>query len=301
MVDTLQPREYFPISRLLPDPSDSNTYYLQAIVRNATSGATIDTVNLITQGSRLYAAAWQTPADPSGRGLFITITTSVYTDSGYTTKSEVYGEESDTFVVFDRFNSLQLLATQISAIVGSENEIDYKRIKKMIDVLYDKISDRLTKIESKEGPKPVNLKPVLESLDVLRSAIKAIDIPPPADPVDVGPLMESLSAGVSDLKAAISDIKIPDPADPVDLAPVVDRLDAVEKTRSEEMQKVASLVEELRPTIDVIKKFADAAGMFVSFANNVKKTEEPEKKQADKPKKEVSEINRFGRVVKRMT
>ena len=299
MVDTLQPREYFPISRLLPDPADSNTYYLRAVVRNATSGATIDTVDLATQGNRIYATAWQTPADPSGRGLFITITTSVYTDSGYTTKSDVYGEESDTFVVFDRFNSLQLLAAQISAIVGSENEIDYKRIKKMIDALYDKISNRLTKIESKEDPEPINLKPVLESLGVLRSAIKAIDIPPPADPVDVDPLIKTLSSGISDLKIAISDIDIPPPADPVDLAPVGTRLDAVEKTRAEEMQKITSLVEELRPTIDVIKKFADAAGTFVSFANNAKK-DEPEKKPEAKPKY-ISELNSFGRLVRRTT
>ena len=85
MLSTIQPREYFPITRLLIDPLDSGTYYLRAVIKNAKTGSTIDTVSLPQISGRYYGTTWQTPADSSGRGLFLMITVEVYTDSGFTT------------------------------------------------------------------------------------------------------------------------------------------------------------------------------------------------------------------------
>lgn len=298
MVDTLQPREYFPISRLLPDPSDSNTYYLRAVIRNATSGATIDTVDLLTQGNRIYAEAWQAPSDPSGRGLFITITTSVYTDSGYTTKSDVYGEETDTFVVFDRFNSLQLLATQISAIVGSgAEEIDYKKIKKMIDDAFQNVSARLKVLESKETPKPLDLSPVLASLSKISSAVASIKIPE-FEKADLAPFLEKFTSETNRVLEAIAAIVIPEPEKMPDiLSPINERFDEVETKRGEDMEQLQTLLKELAPKIEVLQQFTDAARLFARFSDKEKPEEKmPEKKSEPK---EVSEINRFGKLVKR--
>src|SRR3990167_2297855 len=99
----LNPREYFPIVRQLNDPLDVGTYYVQAIIRNARTGATLDTLSLTDEGGQRFSyTTWQTPADTSGLGLFITITLTVYTDSGYTEKAGNYGIEQQTYLIQER-------------------------------------------------------------------------------------------------------------------------------------------------------------------------------------------------------
>src|SRR5574337_612585 len=100
----LEPREYFTIARGLEDYTDSTTYYVRAVIRNARTDALIDTVNLTDNGNRRFTKAWQVPADPSGLGFYIIVTTTVYTDSGYTTKAENYLERFEEHLVQNRPN-----------------------------------------------------------------------------------------------------------------------------------------------------------------------------------------------------
>lgn len=117
----LQPQEYFTIVRQLQDPADVNTYYVQAVIRNARTDAVIDTINLTDRGSRRFSLPWQVPADTSGLGFYISVLTSVYTDSGRTTKSDQYGEEMETYLVDNRFRNL--------GGGGGGSDVDYKKIR----------------------------------------------------------------------------------------------------------------------------------------------------------------------------
>src|SRR6185369_1823353 len=100
----LEPQQFYTLARGLEDHTDSGTYYVQAVVRNARTDALIDTVNLTDNGNRRFTKPWLAPADPTGLGLDILITYTVYTDSGYTTKAENYGEKFDEHTVLRRMN-----------------------------------------------------------------------------------------------------------------------------------------------------------------------------------------------------
>src|SRR3712207_5094711 len=119
---TLNPLEEFVIARQLNDPADTNTYYVQAVIRNAKTDAVIATVNLDNKGSQRFTKTWQVVQDPTGLGLYVTITTTVYTDSSYSTKSTTYGVEQHEHLIQDRINPW--LRT------GGGADVDYKRVRK---------------------------------------------------------------------------------------------------------------------------------------------------------------------------
>src|SRR5258707_3851150 len=99
----LEPLEDFTIARGLEDHTDSTTYYVRAVVRDAKTDALLATVNLTDQGdAHRFSKKWQIPADQTGQGYYLLITTSVYTDSGYTTKSSNYGDKDETYLVMRR-------------------------------------------------------------------------------------------------------------------------------------------------------------------------------------------------------
>lgn len=204
----------------MADPADVTVYYVRAIVRNAKTGATIDTVDLSSLGSGIYATSWQAPADSSGLGLFITITTLVYTDAGHTTLSDMYGQEQDTFLVYDRFKMFQGLAQQINAL-NSGADIDYKKIKKIVDEALAPVAAAVKKVQAacEKMDMSIDFKPVLD-------AIAGIDIPEPAEapePVDFKPVLTAVAA----IAKQIEGIDIPEP-EKLDLTPVLERLDALD-------------------------------------------------------------------------
>lgn len=135
MLQSVAPLTNFPISRVLPDPSDNTTYYVRAVVRNGSTGAVLANVNLLAQGNQIYSAVYRTPALASAQPLFLTITTTVYTDAGYSIPSTVYGNDQDTIQIFDTTNLAIIQAQQISAIVAGAvpagSDIDYKKIGKI--------------------------------------------------------------------------------------------------------------------------------------------------------------------------
>jgi hypothetical protein len=59
----LEPQQEFVLARGLEDHTDSTTYYVRAVVRNAKTDALISTVNLTDNGNRRFTKAWMTPAD----------------------------------------------------------------------------------------------------------------------------------------------------------------------------------------------------------------------------------------------
>lgn len=223
MVGTIQPREYFPISRVIADPSDATVYFVKAIVRNARTGATIDSLKLISMGGGIWALSWQVPADTSGQGLFISITTIVYTDAGYSSLSDMYGQEQDTFLIYDRMKWVAAMAQQISAI-SSGADIDYKKIGRIVTEGVVKglepvkkvltgIAADIDALEDAEAAE-VDLGPVLSALEALAEATAPIKGLKNADLTDLIKL-------VRDTHNAVAQIEIPEAAEPTDLSPVL--------------------------------------------------------------------------------
>lgn len=121
----LQPQEYFTVVRQIGDPNDSNTYFVRAVIRNARTDAVIETINLTDRGSRRFSLPWQVPADPSGQGFYISVLTTVYTDSGYTTKSDIYSEEMESYLVDNRFRNL--------GGGGGGDDVNYTKIRAIFE------------------------------------------------------------------------------------------------------------------------------------------------------------------------
>ena len=123
----LRPGEQFTIVRQLDDPFDTTTYYARAVVRNLSDDTVLETINLTDNGSQRFSKAWSVTNDNTGDGRWISITTTIYTDSGYTIKSESYREQAETYLVQERFNPFKH-----RNLFGGGADVDYKRIKKII-------------------------------------------------------------------------------------------------------------------------------------------------------------------------
>ena len=120
----LRPGEYFTVVRQLHNHEDVDTNYVRAVIRNARTDELLETLDLTDRGSRRFSEPWQVPADVSGQGFYISILTTVYTDSGYTTKNPNYGEEMSTYKVYD-----DALAV---ASAGGGGDIDYEKVRKIL-------------------------------------------------------------------------------------------------------------------------------------------------------------------------
>lgn len=229
----IQPREYFTIARGLEDPSDSTTYYVQAVVRNARTDAVLDTVNLTDNGSRRFTKPWQAPADVSGDGLYILITISVYTDSNYSVRADNYGDSFDEHLI-------QARPTPAMLNQASGPDIDYKKIQKMID---DSLANfkPVKVIETK-----IDIQPILKAI-----ADNKVELLPP-EQVDFGPITQAFAFIRKDLTELLARPKF----EPADLTQFAELL--------AEMKKVN---DEMQPS-EVQKRFGDVLDNLLSRAKN---------------------------------
>ena len=81
MVKTVAPQVPTVIDLALNNPSDTNTYYVSAVVQDKLSGATLLTKNLTDNGNHYFSTPWTTPQDPTGQGRELLVMLSVYNDS----------------------------------------------------------------------------------------------------------------------------------------------------------------------------------------------------------------------------
>lgn len=186
----LKPQQSFTVVRQIANHLDAATYYVRAVIRNAYTDALIETLDLTDRGSQRFSKNWQAPADPSGQGFYISIVTSVYTDSGYTTKSENYGDEETTYLVMDfpqnfgggytdYFRIREIVKEELAALPRPE-AFDYDRIPKPQQ---DRTEDIIAAVNDKKIPEPekVDLAPLEAKLDQAIQAIKDKEVTPPTD------------------------------------------------------------------------------------------------------------------------
>ena len=200
----LHPREQFTITRQLQDPYISGTFYVRAVIRNAKTDATLDTLDLDDKTNQRFTKAWSVPADVSGQGFWISIITSVYTDSGYTTKSENYGDEENTYLIQDRFNH------NLGGGVGGGPDIDYKKIKKLIDESVDRVLNKkpsvvtvtkeivkevkIPEVKIVEKYKDIDFNPLLKEIQIVGKKVddKPVTELPEEKEVNITPLVNTL-------------------------------------------------------------------------------------------------------------
>ncbi len=238
----LQPREYFTIVRHLPDPGDSSTSYVRAIVRNSLTGATLDTLNLSESGANTHRFTYnyQVPADVSGLGFYIDITTYVYTDSGYTSKSTVYGEDNNTYLVFDRFKKLG----------GGGSDVDYKRIAKML-------AEAIKKIEMPDMS-GMELSPVIAQLQDIKKACDtmcAMEIPTMPDmKSEMAPVLTAIQEAEKEIISAIDTKEVTEATDLSPLHDAISKLgDAMGTHTSDQAGKLDSMVAPFQELHDKFK------------------------------------------------
>ena len=200
---TLEPFEYFTIVRQLADPADSNTYYVRAVVRNARTDAIIDTVNLTDRGSQRFSREWQVPADTSGLGFYIIITSTIYTDSGYSSVSDTYGYEASEYLIQERKPHFG----------GHGASIDYDKIRKMVREI---VSEEVGGIPKPEEPKETDFSGILEAIGEVKTAIKTL---PPPEKIDLAPVLERMQMAEGQLIARIEQLPPPVKPEKVDLSP----------------------------------------------------------------------------------
>jgi len=189
-------QQNFTIVRQVPDHTDSTTYYVQAVIRNARTDVTIATLNLTDKGSQRFKSDWRVPADTSGEGFYVSVITSIYTDSGYTTKAASYGDDENTYLITDRIRNKNGS--------GGQGSLSLRDIRDIVKEEIQKAKPEPIKIPDY---KETDLSEVLKAIKVVENKIKPVLIPK----VDLRPIKASLvglkrSVDLAPLMSKINDV-----------------------------------------------------------------------------------------------
>lgn len=209
----IQPQLDFPIIRQITNHLDTDTLYVRAVIRDA-DGTLIENVNLTDKGSQRFQKKWHAVADTSGQGKYVSIVTSVYSDSGYSNKSENYGDEENTYLIFDR----------VMPAMRGGGGVDARTVRRIIEEEIQKIPQP-EKVDLGAIPKPEKVQlrweEVLRGLTEIKEALGNV----PTDTVNLSPVVSRLND-----VAQLIETKPVTPE--TDLAPVLDVLgDSKEENR----------------------------------------------------------------------
>jgi len=238
---TLNPTESFPIVRVLEDHTDTSTNYVQAVIRDATTDALIDTVSLTDKGNRRFSKVWKVTYDNAfGQGRFIVITTTVYTDSSYTEKNPNYAEKAETYLIQTRWSP-----TLAGAGSGG---IDYREIAKVVAEVLDR--KKLPEIAAKlETPT------VFPTEEILKGVEKIVGkIPEPIE-TDLSLVEKGLSGVVKAVES------IPKPKD-IDFSPIIKELKNLNS-------KIQDVIYENRITKNEIIKSFDTEKIINNISSEI--------------------------------
>lgn len=175
----ISPSTILPLVYLIQDHTDSNTYYVRSVIKDTRSGTVLKTVDLTDGGNRRFTGTFSVP---TAEETYIDITTTVYSDAGYTTKAQDKYEENSQYLVKTQWG------LQFGGVGGGSSErIDYKKIQKMIE-------DSLSKIEK---VKEYDDSMIMKKMDEMHKCISMIETPDMTDmkpiPVNFAPMMSKFS------------------------------------------------------------------------------------------------------------
>lgn len=229
------------ILKQLGDHTDVTTYYVRAVIKNSISGETLATVNLIDSGggSRRFYYLYEVPADVSEEGFYIDILTSVYTDSGYTTKSSLHQDDLEQYLVFDRTKRL--------GGGGGGVDVDYRKIEKILE----KTIKPLAKTET------LDLGPVLAQIKGVFEAVRAIKVPIP-EKLDNTPVIARVAAAEKTILKAIDDKPV---TEMPDMNPMkMEMMDAIHK-KEPNLEKVFAAFQKIEKILtDYVSEYTSREG-----------------------------------------
>ncbi len=249
----LSPGERYIITRQLEDPIDTNTYYVRAYIRKADDDSLIASVNLIDKTEQRFRGEWYVPQ--YNVPTWITILTKVFTDSGYTTESNLYGRVEETFLIEQRWS-------HVFGGGGGAN-ISYKKIEEILRQII-KSEIKPTKAEK------IDWSPVFSEINMVLRAVEDKRMPefskiefPKPEKIDLNPVMAELKS-IKSMTGALKN---------ADLNPVVAYLHDIDASTKDKKE-----LKELRRDLELVLK----------FVNETLKKEIPVEKEVVKPKRKFN-------------
>jgi len=232
----LNPQKSFSVVRQIANHIDTTEYYVRAVIRYAYTDALITNLDLDLKGDQRYSKNWQVVADPSGQGTYISIVTSVYTDAGHTTKSENYGDEENTYRVFD----------DMSPAMKGGGGLDMRTTRRIMEESLEKM--KFPEQEKISIPKQKEYDDKFNELTRGLSDIKTLVASLPAENVNLSPLMTRLNELSQELKTK-----------PVtketDLNPVLDSIREAQDERDVNRSEMTGLIDILKQELtDTMKQ-----------------------------------------------
>jgi len=232
----LNPQKSFSVVRQIANHIDTTEYYVRAVIRYAYTDALITNLDLDLKGDQRYSKNWQVVADPSGQGTYISIVTSVYTDAGHTTKSENYGDEENTYRVFD----------DMSPAMKGGGGLDMRTTRRIMEESLEKM--KFPEQEKISIPKQKEYDDKFNELTRGLSDIKTLVASLPAENVNLSPLMTRLNELSQELKTK-----------PVtketDLNPVLDSIKEAQDERDVNRSEMTGLIDILKQELtDTMKQ-----------------------------------------------
>lgn len=197
----LQPQEVFTIVRVLELTDDTDTNYVQAVVTNSKTGVVLKTINLTDQGSRRFTGEYTIPEDVGNEGYYIDISTTIYSDSGYTTNNTNYGEDNKTYQVQQRWNSF--FGSGGGVETGSGFQLTGSDVRKQVRKV---LKEELKKLKFPEfEQKDVDFSSVLFAINEVLATVQNI---PEPEKLDISPTLAEITSLKSELMKAISDKEV---------------------------------------------------------------------------------------------
>lgn len=197
------PQQQIPVSYTVSIPTDSNSYFVQAILRDTQSSTILQTLDLVQNSSYSlrYEGIFNGVPDASGLGRAVDITITVYTDSGYTTPSPNYQVLNVACEVIQPW--LPTLGSGGAGVV-----IDWDRIEKMI--VKHKVEG--SKLTSEDIAQTLLARmPEYPQTDLsgihsgIEKVIQQLSTLPRFEKTDLDPLSDSLSARFSNIEKMLGD------------------------------------------------------------------------------------------------
>lgn len=281
----LKPQQNFTVVRQISNHLDSGTYYVQAVIRNAYTDAVLATLNLDDKGSQRFSKNWQVPADVSGQGFYLSIVTSVYTDSGYTTKSENYGDEESTHLVAE-------LPT--GARFGGGGGIGISDVRRVISEELRKLQEEKPEVQEEpeekvEAPKIPDysdkIGEIMSAVGYIQSVVEKI----PTEKTN----LSSIESGIRELKQAIQDKEV---TPETNLTPIIERLSELDNDNDLNLSEVKDMVSTTaKDLLQAIEKGIPEAINKTKFVSQFSTFAAPHEREEQKEKSEEKpfDLNKF--------